>query len=91
MLSVIKLKLYIIVDMWDLRKLKLYGNDSCPSQFQSQSSAGNLGVMVGNRVTCKFVGKNVHYTCVNNVFAINNGSACCYGCVVYGSDPIADC
>ena len=35
-----------IVDIWETRKQKLYG-DSCLSQLQPQSSAGNLGDITG--------------------------------------------
>ena len=31
-----------IVDVWEARKIKLYGNDSCPSKLLSQHSAENL-------------------------------------------------
>ena len=40
-----------IVDIWEFRKNKLYGSDSCPSILQSQCSAGNMGNSdcMGNR------------------------------------------
>ena len=40
--SLLNLVKRFIVDVWELRKMKLYGNDSCPSKLQSQCSAGNL-------------------------------------------------
>ena len=33
--------------MWEVRKQKLYGDDSCPNQLQSQSSPGGLGGSTG--------------------------------------------
>ena len=36
--------------MWEVRKQKLYGNDSCPNQLQSQSSPGGLGVPQGKGI-----------------------------------------
>ena len=33
--------------MWEVRKQKLYGDDSCPNQLQSQSSPGGLGGATG--------------------------------------------
>ena len=36
-----------IVNVWEVRKQKLYGDDSCPNQLQSQSSPGGLGSATG--------------------------------------------
>ena len=36
-----------IVDVWEVRKQILYGDDACPSHLQSQSSVGNLGGVTG--------------------------------------------
>ena len=33
--------------MWEVRKQKLYGDDSCPNQLQYQSSPGGLGGAAG--------------------------------------------
>ena len=38
-----------VVNMWEVRKQKLYGNDSCPNQLQSQFSPGGLRVQLGLR------------------------------------------
>ena len=35
------------VDVWKVRKQILYGDDSCPSHLQSQSSVGDLGGVTG--------------------------------------------
>ena len=32
----------LVVDVWKARKIKLYGNNSCPSKLQSQHSAKHL-------------------------------------------------
>ena len=36
-----------IVDVWEVKKQTLYGNDACPSHLQSQSSVGDLGGVNG--------------------------------------------
>ena len=36
-----------IVDIWEVRKLILYGDDACPRHLQSQSSVGDLGGVTG--------------------------------------------
>ena len=41
--------LYIIVNMWEVRKQKLYGDDACPNKLQSQSSPWGQGVPLGLR------------------------------------------
>ncbi len=63
-----------ITDVWDVRKVKLYG-EPCSTQPQSQSSAGDLrdGTVVGGQRRGKF-GKFSHServtgklsTCINN-------------------------
>ena len=40
--SLLRLVKEFIVNMWEVRKQKLYGDDSCPNQLQSQSSPGGL-------------------------------------------------
>ena len=49
-----------IVDVWEVRKIKLYGNDSCPSKLLSQHSAENLAGTKG-----KFKGKSLLHANVN--------------------------
>ena len=34
-------------NVWEVRKQKLYGDDSCRNQLQSQSSPGGVGVTAG--------------------------------------------
>ena len=36
-----------IVNMWEIRKQKQYGNDGCPNQLHSQSSPGGLVGIAG--------------------------------------------
>ena len=36
-----------IVDVWEVRKQILYGDDTCPSHLQSQSLVGDLGGVTG--------------------------------------------
>ena len=36
-----------IVDIWEVRKQILYGDDACPSHLRSQSSVGDLGGVTG--------------------------------------------
>ena len=43
-----------IVNVWEVRKQKLYGDDSCPNQLQSQSSPGSLGGATGVEGQSKF-------------------------------------
>ena len=45
--SLLSLVKEYIVDVWEVRKLILYGDDSCPSHLQSQSSVGDLGGVTG--------------------------------------------
>ena len=41
--------LSLVKDMWEVRKQKLYGDESCPNQLQSQFSPGGLGGATGVR------------------------------------------
>ena len=36
-----------IVDVWEVRKQKLYGEDTCPSHHQCQTLAGDAGPVTG--------------------------------------------
>ena len=36
-----------IVDVWEVRKQILHGDETCPSHLQSQSSVGDLGGVTG--------------------------------------------
>ena len=37
----------LIVDVWEVRKMKLYGEDACPSHHQFQTLAGDAGPVTG--------------------------------------------
>ena len=94
-----------IVDVWEARKIKLYGNDSCPSK-SSQHSAENLAGTKG-----KFKGKSLLYANVNkgnvninkdkellvglgvgdNCVKVDDSSTHHCGCVAYGSIAMAAC
>ena len=97
--SLLSLVKKYIVDVWELRKLQLYGNDSCPSKLQSQCSTGNLG----NEAKGK-LGKlsSTNCTCVRGLMGGlaggndvnmhgNDSSVHCCGCVAYGSFAMAAC
>ena len=92
-----------IVDVWEVRKQKLYG-DTCPSHHQCQTLAGDAGPVTGGgglRVSkmgklqdkgklgklCKF---HVQ-VCSGNVHASDCGSAHCNGCVVNGISARTAC
>ena len=95
-----------IVDVWEARKIKLYGNDSCPSKLPSQHSAENLAGTKG-----KLAGKSLLYENVNkgninkskelmaglgvgdnnNCMQVEDSSAHHCGCVAYGSLAMAAC
>ena len=92
-----------IVDVWEARKSKLYGNDSCP-KLQSWHSAENLDGTAG-----KFEGKSLLYVSKGNVnvnegreigLVVGNNNGCMQvdgssahgcGCVAYGSLAMAAC
>ena len=69
-----------IANMWEVRKQKLYGNDSCPNQLQSQSLPGGLGGLRGKgmvssgKVSCIVF---VMHACRVSVGACN---VCVYKC-----------
>ena len=93
-----------IIDVWEVWKNKLYGNDSCPIKLQSQHSAENLAGIQG-----KLAGKSLLYVnkCNVNVnkgkkflVGLDVGDNCMWvedssahhcGCVAYGSLAMAAC
>ena len=81
--------------MWELRKIQLYGSDSCPS-IPSRHSAGSLG----KETTGKSGKLSDNCTCVRRSMGGfaggndinmhgNNSSVHCRGCVAYGSFSMA--
>ena len=89
-----------IVDVWEVRKQKLYGEDACPSHHQCQTLAGDArpvtawGWAGGLRVSkmgklqdkgkLGKLGKFHVLVCSGNVHASDCGSAHFNGCVVNG-------
>ena len=45
--SLVSLVREFIVNVWEVRKQKVYGDDSCPNQLQSQFLPGGLGGATG--------------------------------------------
>ena len=93
-----------IIDVWEARKVKLYGNDSCPSELPSQCLTGNQVIGAYGKFEGKCLDKNVNGACVNtgkgllvglagigNMCMRVNGSAHGCGCVVYGSSAMTVC
>ena len=83
-----------IVAVWEVRKQKLYGDDSYPGQLQRQSSAGDRGPVagVGGRVGKSGKsgishGKGEGHAVYASVNCVCNvcGSAHSCGCVVNGT------
>ena len=83
-----------IVAVWEVRKQKIYGDDSYPGQLQRQSSAGDRGPVAGVGGRVGKSGKSgishgkgeghVVYASVNCVCNVC-GSAHSCGCVVNGT------
>ena len=65
--------------MWEVRKQKLYGDDSCPNQLQSQSSPGGLGCAAGveGQRDSKFWEGKLYFVC----YACRVTVAACNVCV----------
>ena len=76
-----------IVAVWEMRKQKLYGDDSYPGQLQYQSSAGDRGPVAGvgksgkSGISHSKGEDHAGVNCVCNVC----GSAHSCGCNVNGS------
>ena len=86
--SLLRLVKEFIVNVWEVRKQKLYGDDSFPDQLQSQSSPGGLGGATGveGQRDGKFQEGKLYcvcYACRVSVAACNvcvDASACTCGC-----------
>ena len=80
-----------IVDVWEVWKQKLYGEDACPSHHQCQTLAGDAGPVTGGgglRVSKLGklqdkgkLGKFHVQVCSGNVHTSDCGSAHCNGCI----------
>ena len=90
------------MDVWEVRKQILHGDDACPSHLQSQSSVGDLGDVTGVDgqrsgkldKRGKFVNVNVNHFGANScvcacVCSCVCGSAHGSGCVVDGGSTTA--
>ena len=76
-----------IVDVWELRKARLYDENLSVPQSQCQNASGELGdVGGGGRLRCLHgkVDTTISCMCTCSV-----GSAQCSGCVVYGPGAMA--
>ena len=76
-----------IVDIWELRKARLYDENLSVPQSQCQNSSGELGdVGDGGRLRCLHgkVDTTISCMCTCSV-----GFAQCSGCVVYGPGSMA--
>ena len=87
-----------IVDVWEVKKQKLYGKYACPSHHQCQTLAGDVGPITGGgglRVSrmCKLQDKGEFHIHVygGNVHASDCGSAHYSGCVVNGISAKTAC
>ena len=83
--SLLRLVKEFIVNVWEVRKQKLYGDDSCPNQIQSQSSLGGQGGATGveGQRDGKFREGKLHCVCYSSVAACNvcvDACACTCGC-----------
>ena len=83
--SLLRLVTEFIVNVWEVRKQNLYGDDSCPNQLQSQSSPGGLEGATGveGQRDGKFREGKLHCVCYASVAACNvfvDACACICGC-----------
>ena len=84
-----------IVDVCEVRKQKLYGEDACPSLHQCQTLAGGAGpVTGGGGLRVSKMGKlqdKGKLGKLGNVDASDCGSAHCDGCMVNGISARTAC
>ena len=76
-----------IADVWEVRKLILYGDGACSSHLQSQSSVGDLGGVTGvdGQRSGKLdkLGKSVNVSCIH--FGANS-HVCVLVCMAGGCE-----
>ena len=84
----------VIVDVWEVRKQILYGDDACPSHLQSQSSVGDLGGVTGvdghRSGKLDKRGKSVHVNTCSIHFGTNSCVCACVCCSAHGSGCVVD-
>ena len=75
-----------IIDLWEVRKVKLYG-EPCSTQLQSQSPAGDLrdGTVVGGQRNGKF-GKFSHSRRVTGKLCVDDDLLCVRSCKLGSTD-----
>ena len=89
------------MDVWEVRKQVLYGDDACPSHhLQSQSSVGDLGGVTGvdghrsGKLDKRGKSVNVHVSTCSIHFGANSCvCACvcsCVCCSAHGSGCVVD-
>ena len=79
--------IHYIVDVWELRKARLYDKNLSVPQSQCQNSSGELGdVGDGGRLRCLHGKVDTIISCMCTCTV---GSAQCSGCVVYGPGAMA--
>ena len=79
-----------ILDVWELRKVRLYGDNPSVQQTQSQIASAELQGVAGGRGELRCLGGETDISvsvCSIGVCLFVNGSAHCPGCVV--DDPSA--
>ena len=83
-----------IVDVWEVRKQILYGDDVCPSHLQYQSSVGDLGGVTGvdghRSGKLDKRGKSVHVNTCSIHFGTNSCVCACVCCSAHGSGCVVD-
>ena len=83
-----------IVDVWEVSKQILYGDDACPSHLQSQSSVGDMGGVTGvdGQRSGKLDkrGKSVHVNTCSIHFGANSRVCVCVCCSAHGSGCVVD-
>ena len=82
------------MDVWEVRKQILYGDDACPSHLQSQSSVGDLGGVTGvdghRSGKLDKRGKSVHVNTCSIHFGTNSCVRACVCCSAHGSGCVVD-
>ena len=78
-----------ILDVWELRKVRLYSDNPSVQQTQSRIVCGELQGVAGGRGELRCLGGETDTSCSYGVCLFVNGSAHCSGCVVYGPSAMA--
>ena len=78
-----------ILDVWELRKVRLYGDNPSVQQTQSQIASVELQGVAGGRGELRCLGGETDTSCSYGVCSFVNSSAHCSGCVIYGSSAMA--